>query len=52
MATINEVIDFDTAALVADEMGAKVERRLSLQSRNVLLTTAGTIMQTQKKEAL
>lgn len=29
MATINEVIDFDTAALVADEMGAKVEKKLS-----------------------
>ena len=28
MATINEVIDFDTAALVADEMGAKVEKEV------------------------
>lgn len=28
MASINEVIDFDTAALVADEMGAKVEKEI------------------------
>lgn len=28
MATINEIIDFDTAALVADEMGAKVEKEV------------------------
>ena len=28
MATINEVIDYDTAALVADEMGAKVEKEV------------------------
>ena len=28
MATINEVIDFDTAALVADELGAKVEKEV------------------------
>lgn len=28
MASINEVIDFDTAALVADEMGAKYEREV------------------------
>ncbi|MGN1086020.1 MAG: translation initiation factor IF-2 N-terminal domain-containing protein, partial [Porcipelethomonas sp.] len=28
MASINEVIDFDTAALVADEMGAKVEKEV------------------------
>ncbi len=28
MATINEDIDFDTAALVAEEMGAKVEREV------------------------
>lgn len=28
MASINEVIDFDTAALVADELGAKVEKEV------------------------
>ncbi len=28
MANINEVIDFDTAALVADELGAKVEKEI------------------------
>ncbi len=28
MATINEIIDFDTAALVADELGAKVEKEV------------------------
>ena len=28
MANINEVIDFDTAALVADELGAKVEKEV------------------------
>ncbi len=28
MASINEVIDFDTAAMVADEMGAKYEREV------------------------
>ena len=28
MATINEVIDFDTASLVADELGAKVEKEV------------------------
>ncbi len=28
MANINEVIDFDTASLVADEMGAKVEKEV------------------------
>ncbi len=28
MASINEVIDFDTAALIADEMGAKVEKEV------------------------
>ena len=28
MASINEIIDFDTAALVADEMGAKVEKEV------------------------
>ncbi len=48
MATIN-VIDFDTAALVADEMGAKVERRLSLQSRNVLLTTRDDNANTEER---
>ncbi len=30
MATINEVIDFDTASLVADELGAKVEKEVIL----------------------
>lgn len=28
MATINELVDFDTAALVADELGAKVEKEV------------------------
>ncbi len=28
MATINEIIDFDTASLVADELGAKVEKEV------------------------
>lgn len=28
MATVNEVIDYDTAALVADELGAKVEKEI------------------------
>ncbi len=28
MATINEMVDFDTAALVADELGAKVEKEV------------------------
>ena len=28
MATINEIIDFDTAALVAEELGAKVEKEV------------------------
>ncbi len=28
MASINEVIDFDTASLVADELGAKVEKEI------------------------
>ncbi len=28
MASINEVVDFDTAALVADELGAKVEKEV------------------------
>lgn len=28
MATINEVVDFDTASLVAEELGAKVEREV------------------------
>lgn len=31
MASINEVVDFDTAALVAEELGAKVERKYTLQ---------------------
>ncbi|UKI24019.1 MAG: translation initiation factor IF-2 N-terminal domain-containing protein [Anaerotruncus sp.] len=26
MATVNEVIDYDTAAIVATELGAKVEK--------------------------
>lgn len=30
MASINEVIDFDTAALVADELGAKVEKEVHI----------------------
>jgi len=30
MATINEVIDFDTASLVAEELGAKVEKEVIL----------------------
>lgn len=27
MATINQEIDFDTASLVAEELGAKVEKK-------------------------
>lgn len=30
MASINEVIDFDTAALVAEELGAKVEKEVTV----------------------
>ena len=28
MATVNEVLDFDTAAIVAEELGAKVEKEV------------------------
>lgn len=30
MATVNEVIDYDTAAIVASELGAKVERKVEV----------------------
>ena len=30
MATVNEVIDYDTAAIVATELGAKVEKRVEI----------------------
>lgn len=30
MATVNEVIDYDTAAIVATELGAKVEKKLEI----------------------
>ena len=39
MATINEVIDFDTASLVADELGAKVEKEIIITVEERLIDT-------------
>ena len=38
MASINEVIDFDTAALVAEELGAKVEKEVIVTIEERLIT--------------
>ncbi len=38
MANINEVIDFDTAALVAEELGAKVEKEVIVTIEERLIT--------------
>ncbi len=38
MASISELIDFDTAALVADELGAKVERKVEVAIEERLFT--------------
>ncbi len=39
MVTINEVIDFDTASLVADEFGAKVEKEIIITVEERLIDT-------------
>lgn len=39
MASINETIDFDTAALVADELGAKVEKEIVVTIEERLFET-------------
>ncbi|WP_295207394.1 translation initiation factor IF-2 [Ruminococcus sp.] len=39
MASINEVVDFDTAALVAEELGAKVEREVHVTIEERLIET-------------
>ncbi|MCD7740767.1 MAG: translation initiation factor IF-2 [Ruminococcus sp.] len=38
MATLNETIDFDTAALVAEELGAKVEKEVIVTIEERLIT--------------
>ena len=40
MATINQEIDFDTAALVAEELGAKVEKEVIVTIEEKLIDTA------------
>ncbi len=37
MASVSQFIDFDTAALVADELGAKVEHEIVLSDEDILL---------------
>lgn len=37
MASVSQVIDFDTASLVAEELGAKVEREIVLSDEDILL---------------
>lgn len=37
MASVSEVIDFDTASLVAEELGAKVEKEIILSDEDILL---------------
>ena len=37
MASVSQMIDFDTAALVADELGAKVEHEIVLSDEDILL---------------
>ena len=39
MASINEVVDFDTAALVAEELGAKVEKEVHVTIEERLIET-------------
>ena len=42
MASINEVVDFDTAALVAEELGAKVEKEVHVTRDGRLVETGGS----------
>lgn len=46
MASVNEVIDYDTAEIVATELGAKVEKQVvvSIESRSLKRTTRTTRM--------
>ena len=37
MATVNEVLDYDTAAIVAEELGAKVEKEVDLGSHTMFI---------------
>lgn len=37
MASVSQLIDFDTASLVAEELGAKVEREIILSDEDILL---------------
>ncbi len=37
MASVSQLIDFDTASLVAEELGAKVEREIVLSDEDILL---------------
>ncbi len=37
MASVSQVIDFDTASLVAEELGAKVEKEIILSDEDILL---------------
>ena len=46
MATVNQTVDYDTAFLIGDELGAIVERKSSLPSRRDSLTRPRTVMRT------
>ena len=37
MASVSQIIDFDTASLVAEELGAKVEKEIILSDEDILL---------------
>lgn len=37
MASVSQIIDFDTASLVAEELGAKVEKEIILSNEDILL---------------
>ena len=52
MASINEVVDFDTAALVAEELGAKVEKEVHVTIEERLIELTKIRRRACRKDAL
>lgn len=52
MASINEIIDFDTASLVAEDLGAKVEKEVVVTIEERLFVTPRMRQKIYLREAL
>lgn len=52
VSAVHEVVDFDTAALVAEELGAKVEKEVHVTIEERLIETDEDPEESQRKDAL